>query len=257
MNMNKLKRRNYFYHLPILFCLAFLLSGQGCPIICNEITVSGTVKCDAFDGLGKINIYLLIAGSEGTGLIKRVEYNDLDENNECDYTMQISNDYLNTLVVASALWDHDGNSSPEKPFSIGDFWNQYGGNGYAFQLKCINEIIDININNKITAFVSGEVTCEEHTTGTIYVSAFYEVTPSHEHWINMAGSGISEPGYYKLTILNVEPGNLVRVSGWWDMDDSGPFAPSPGDYYKGEYPDNPFELEEVTTGIDFDACSIG
>jgi len=242
MNTKKPKRRYLIHHLLILCCLTFCLSA--CP--CTEITVSGKITCDAYtSGPIYIGVFDIEKGMEYVG---GYTINDLNEGS--DYTITLTGDYLNKLVYVNAIWDPDDNFYDTYDYTIGDYWSTYRWETYdwALQLECINNNIDININQKITATIEGEilgVTCDEFTSGIIYISAYDD----NDNWISMpTGPPLSEPGPYKIFIRNVEPGNSVWVMGWWDRDKSGPAFANTGDC-AGKYKD--ITLVEETTGIDF------
>jgi len=113
------------------------------------------------------------------------------------------------------------------------------------------EVVKIDNPNEYTIKLpegNVEVTCDEYTSGKIYVTAWDDESLTSEHWVSIPGS-ISEPGPYKIFIRNVEPGNHVWIYGLWDRDGSGPL-PTTGDCLG--HPENPIYLEEEITGIDFD-----
>jgi len=246
MSNRKSKRRYFFHYILILCCLTFFLSA------CEDITisVSGEITCDEYTS-GQIHISLLKVGEKGLEFIAGATIDNLNE--KSDYKTIIPIEYLNTKVVVSAIWDCDDNY-PGIIFSKGDYWGQYGGNFYSFQLELINNNIDVDINNKITATISGEVTCDVYSSGPIYISVWdSENMGSLEHLVNMTGGSISEPGPYTTLISNVEPGNPVWVIGLWDKDGSGN-SPTSGDY--SGVPENTIILEEETTGVDFDLDTV-
>ena len=242
--------RIYFYHyILILCCLAFCLAAGPC---CNEITITGKITCDAYTS-GPIYVAIFKIDE---GIIGSYSINDL--NKESNYPITLPVAYLNTHVIVSAVWDHDDNffdNSDYPTYTPGDYMNTYGGIGGELLLQCVNENIDININQKITASVSGVVTCDEYedTGGGIKISAWDDESTTREHWVSMPGCTIPRPGSYKIYIRNVEPGNLIWVAGFWDKDGSGCFAYNTGDYV-GSYPDNPITLKVETTGVGFDVC---
>ena len=232
------------------------LPSDPCPQ--REITVSGKITCDDYYyPSGPIYITTEV-GYGGEEILCRDEIENLNEDD--DYECIISANYLNTTVNVSAFWDRDNSKEDQSspPNTIGDYFGQHGGRAYSFQLECVNDNINIDINNKVTAFILGEitVTCEECTSERIHVDVFDAEIPSLDHFVSIPTklSSCNDTEYGNL-ILNVEPGNPVWVTGTWDKDGSGP-APTPGDC-NGRYPGAIIIPEDrIITGINFELDSI-
>jgi hypothetical protein len=153
----------------------------------------------------------------------------------------VDDSYIGDTVFVSGFWDKDGDGG----YSVGDCI-QVGGSSL-FQLAEENTV-DVNIANKITATVSGNVICDAHTTGNMYV---FISGPSGPASITFP---LSEPGPYTCFVYDVPLGTSVYILGTWDADGSGIYPYTHGDYlgwYTGSYTGYPvivpITLEEENT----------
>lgn len=230
----------------MICCVVFCISAGPC-----SITVKGKITCsDYYYPSGPIYIRIINLDTSEYFNTSIQNLNDKD-----DYEFLLPIEWLNNKVKVFASWDHDNYEIPGCYMSIGDYWGYHGGGfGSEFQLKLVNNNIHIELNDKLTASVSGEVTCDEFTSGCIGVSVWScEGFGDINCLVGAVGcSGITAPGSYTTLVSNVEPGNPVWVLGGWYVE-----SPCVGPFRSGDYwgtPDNPITLEEETTGIDFDAC---
>ena len=168
MSTRKSQRRYFYHYLLILCCFTFCLSAC--------IRVSGDITCEQFNGSGTIFISVFTIIEEEYNFIGKASIS-----NPSNYIIPIPINYLNAQVYVSAVWDHDNNFYNTNQAQIGDYWNTYSW--VPFQLEYENDNIDININQKITASISGVVTCDEYedTGGGIKISAWDDESTTREH----------------------------------------------------------------------------
>jgi hypothetical protein len=145
---------------------------------------------------------------------------------DVSYEINIPIEHLNKEARVSAIWDHDLSSIEGCFMSIGDYWGFYNGLfGNPIVLALINDNIDFDLDNKVTASVKGEISCDEHTEGQLCVSVWDCEFSDLECLKGLIGcQPLSEPGQYTVLVSNVEPGNLVWASGGWYVNGicSGP-----------------------------------
>jgi len=189
-------------------------------------TVSGTVTmtCDTYT-TGKID---LVLESKNFSYITSVSIDAPGP-----YTLTVDDTHLGETVFIVGWWIKDEINW----FSVGDCV----GFGPSFQLAAENTV-DVDINHKCTASVSGDVICDAHTTGYIIPMI---LGPSGQP--SYFGLILSEPGPYTCYVLDLPFGTPVWVFGYWNIDGLGYMTY--GDY-AGWYTGNPLMLSEVNTGID-------
>ena len=133
-----------------------------------------------------------------------------------DYTIKVPSRYLNTMILVFAVWDHDNNWMYDEEnrhvphFTVGDCWGTYGDTGVPnLQLELINENIDIDLDSKATATISGEVHCEAHTSGNIYIYAYDNESMTPEK--DVSATNMMEPPSETGASYKIQP-CLVKVS---------------------------------------------
>lgn len=159
-----------------------------------------------------------------------------------DGTYTIDGIPIGADVYLFAVWDSDGNGI----IAAGDYWGS--SVPYVVPENGISEA-SFGITNEIAGTsISGEITCNDFQPGLgqIYISALSGSDQNTDGVV--ATVSISEPGPYNIENLNV--GDDVWVSAYWDANGTGASGPGFGDY-TGSYVGNPIILSsEVNTGID-------
>ncbi|MCX5886120.1 MAG: hypothetical protein NT096_09465 [Proteobacteria bacterium] len=227
METKNLKTR-YLFLLLLILWLSISFSSSS---LAATVTGTVTMTCDTYT-TGKI--YVILESSVNYAYIDSVT---LDAPGP--YTLTVDDSHLgeNVFIIGQSVKDVNN------WFSIGDCvtW------GAPFQLAAENTV-DVDLNRKITASVSGDITCDDYTTGSIIPMI---VGPSGQS--SNYGPVFHGPGPYTTYVLDLPLGTPVLVFGYWNVDGSG--SMTYGDYmgwYTGSSGNKllPITLEEENTGID-------
>ncbi len=159
-------------------------------------------------------------------------------------------------LYVHAIFDHDTSDS----YSVGDFRGSYisppdtlptainlpitGGVLTGYNVTLDTEVLATN--------VTGTVTCNNYSTGTIYVGAFEK---SHHDTPLKEVALPTGPGSY--TIPDLPVGGRFYIKAWWDSDGSGTGGPTTLDQL-GENPSNPIIVgSSGNSGIDINIETTG